>query len=204
MLLNCGVGEDSWESLGCKIKPDNPKGNQSWIFIARTDAEAEATMVQPPYVRNDSLLGKIEGRRKRKWQRTRWLDGIINSMDITLSKLWEMVKDWCAGKPGVLQTSGSWKVGQDRETEQQGTRSCRLSPGAAKYIFFFISCHQPVIWLHPSTLKEAYYPLPMTQWPCYGRLICKQSSQEWVGLVMEWSLWQRCPVCCLTLLIFKR
>ena len=49
MLLNCGAGEDSWESLDCKeIKPVNPKGNQSWIFTGRTDAEAEAPILWPP------------------------------------------------------------------------------------------------------------------------------------------------------------
>ena len=49
MPLNCGIGEDSWESLDCKeIKPVNPKGDQSWIFIRRTDAEAEAPILWPP------------------------------------------------------------------------------------------------------------------------------------------------------------
>ena len=49
MLLSCGVGEDSWESLANKeIKPVNPKGNQSWIFTRRTDTEAEALILQPP------------------------------------------------------------------------------------------------------------------------------------------------------------
>ena len=58
MLLNCGVGEDSWESLDCKeIKPVNPKGNQSWIFIGRTDAEAEAPILWAPDVKN-WLTGK--------------------------------------------------------------------------------------------------------------------------------------------------
>ena len=54
MLLNCGVEEDSWESpLDCKeIKPVNPKGNQSWIFIGRTDAEAETLILWPPDVKN--------------------------------------------------------------------------------------------------------------------------------------------------------
>ena len=58
MLLNCGVGEDSWESLDWKeIKPVNPKGNQSWIFIGRTDAEAEMPILWPPDVKN-WLIGK--------------------------------------------------------------------------------------------------------------------------------------------------
>ena len=58
MVLNCGVGEDSWESLDCKeIKPVNPKGNQSWIFIRRTDSEAETLMLCPPDAKN-LLIGK--------------------------------------------------------------------------------------------------------------------------------------------------
>ena len=64
MLLNCGVGEDSWEYMECKeIKPVNPKGNQFWIFIGRTDAEAEAPMLCPPdeksrLIRKDPDAGK--------------------------------------------------------------------------------------------------------------------------------------------------
>ena len=58
MVLNCGVGEDSWESLDCKeIKPVNPKGNQSWIFIRRTDSEAETLMLCTPDAKN-LLIGK--------------------------------------------------------------------------------------------------------------------------------------------------
>ena len=80
MLLNCGVGEDSWESLDCKeIQPVHPKGNQSWIFIGRTDAEAEAPILWPPNERTDSfektlMLGKIEVGKRRGWQKVRWLN----------------------------------------------------------------------------------------------------------------------------------
>ena len=58
MLLNCGVGEDSWESLGHKeIHPVLPKGDQSWVFIGRTDAEAETPIIWPPHAKN-WLIGK--------------------------------------------------------------------------------------------------------------------------------------------------
>ena len=90
MLLNCGVGEDLESPLDCKeIQPVPPKGDQSWVFIGRTDVEAETPIFSHLMQRADSLentlmLGKIEGRRRRGRQRIRWLDGITNTMDMGL------------------------------------------------------------------------------------------------------------------------
>ena len=111
-------------SLDCKeIKPVNPKGNQSWIFIGRTDAEAEASIPWSPDERADSfektlMLGKIEGGRRGQ-QKIRWLDGITDPMDMNFSKLQEMVKD---RKPVVLQSIESQRVRQGWVTEQEQQR----------------------------------------------------------------------------------
>ena len=102
-----------------EIQPFHPKGNQSWIFIGRTDAAAEIQNFGHLMWRTDSfektlMLWKIEGGKRRGWQRMSWLDGITDSM----GKVWVNYGSWqWTGKPGMLHSMGLQRAGHDWATE---------------------------------------------------------------------------------------
>ena len=115
MLSNCGAGEDSWESLGLQ-------GDQPWIFIAGLMLKLKLQCFNHLMWRANSLektlmLGKIEGRRRRGWQRMRWLDDITESIWVWVnSRKW-----WRTGKPAMLQSMESHGSGHNLATKQQET-----------------------------------------------------------------------------------
>ena len=143
------VLEKTLESpLDCKeIKPVSPEGNQFWIFIGRTDAEAETPVLWPLIQRTDSLektlmLGKIEGGRRRGQQRMRWLDGITDSTDMSFSKLQELVMDreaWHAAVHGITKS-------QTRLSDQSELNWTLPQP-----FFYLIASHVSVLWERGGT-----------------------------------------------------
>ena len=171
MPLNCGAGEDSWESLDSKeIKPVkwiNPEYSLEGLMLKLKLQYHGHLMQRTDSLEKTSVLGKIEGRKRRGWQRMRWLDGITDAMGMNLGKLLEMVRvreTWCAVVPGVRKGGtrlGKWTTINSRDTWVGPTGDLALILLWPPSVFFSIRAlwATKLDWFYLKGTSQASCPL---------------------------------------------
>ena len=153
MLLNYGVGEDSWESLGLKgIQAVRPKGDQSWVFIGRTDVEAETPILWPPDVKNwliwKDLVAGRDWRQEEKWMPEDEMAGWHHWLK-------RHGFGWTPGvgdRQGSLVCCGSWGRKELDTTERLNWTEPKISSACPHSLTLIRSCHYLTVDIYCSEI----------------------------------------------------
>ena len=199
MFLNCGVGEDSCESLGEQGGQTYPKEDQSWVFIGGTDVEAESPILWPPDAES-WLIWKDPDAGKDWWQEKKWmtederLDGITDSVDMGLGGLGSW---WWIGRPGMLWFMGSQWVGHDSGNELNWwsyiythIKNVYIHTYIIIYILFLSHCHI-MLYIYRHTHKHTQI---LSILLIHYKLICvlftKCSSFPFLNILTSSDCWE--------------